>query len=426
MASDIVIPKLGMTMTHATISKWTAGEGDWVEEKQVVLEIETEKVNFEVESLSCGFLHILAEAGTVADVGVVVGQLAETEKELADLQSKQPAVSIPTEKALTVSEDQAAASRTDGKAARTQSGKIRISPKARKVAKAHGIDFSNIKGSGTSGRIMEKDIRSAIAAGKKMPAVQKDFGDEKFAGEIIDGKRVKKILPLKGMRQAIAEHMLQSLHVSAQLSTGTEVEMTEIVRMRNSLKKKAELRGQRLTFTDIFVYIVALVLKEQPMMNASLIDGELILWEDVNIGVATSLQINEQESGLAVPVVRNADKQSLFQLGRNIQALVEKTRSGNMELDDMLGGTFTLTNTGVFGSRWSWATPVINQPQAAILQTGAIVDRPVVVNGEVVARPMMPLILTFDHRIIDGAPAGLFLGRLVEIMEDPYQLLGGS
>lgn len=424
MASDIVIPKLGMTMTQATVSKWEAGEGEWIEEKQVVLLIETEKVNFEVESFSSGYLHILAGPGTVAEVGVVVGQLAETKEELADLQSKQPAALVQTTTAADATEAQATAPQTAGSAARTRSGKIRISPKAKKIARAHGIDISLLQGSGTSGRIMEKDIKAAIAAGQPSPAAGQDAAEEQFIGKMIDGKKVKTILPLTGMRQAIAEHMLQSLHVSAQLSTGTEVEMTEIIRMRSSLKRKAELLGQRLTYTDIFVYILAQVLKEQPVMNASLIDGELIQWEDVNIGVATSLQINEQESGLAVPVVRNADKQPLFQLGQNIQALVEKTRSGKMALEDMMGGTFTLTNTGVFGSRWSWATPVINQPQAAILQTGPIVDRPVVVDGEVVPRPMMPLILTFDHRIIDGAPAGMFLGRLVEIMEDPYQLLG--
>ncbi len=424
MASDIVIPKLGMTMTQATVSKWEAGEGDWIEEKQVVLLIETEKVNFEVESFSSGYLHILAGPGTVAEVGVVVGQLAETKAELADLQSKQPVALAQTTNAAAATEAPATAPQASGNAARTRSGKIRISPKAKKIARAHGIDISLIQGSGTSGRIMEKDIKAAIAAGQQSPAAGQDTAEEKFTGKTIDGKKVKTILPLTGMRQAIAEHMLQSLHVSAQLSTGTEVEMTEIIRMRSSLKRKAELQGQRLTYTDIFVYILAQVLKEQPVMNASLIDGELIQWEDVNIGVATSLQINEQESGLAVPVVRNADKQPLFQLGQNIQALVEKTRSGKMALEDMMGGTFTLTNTGVFGSRWSWATPVINQPQAAILQTGPIVDRPVVVDGEVVPRPMMPLILTFDHRIIDGAPAGMFLGRLVEIMEDPYQILG--
>lgn len=424
MASDIVIPKLGMTMTQATISKWEAAEGDRIEKKQIVLIIETEKVTYEVEAFSSGFLHIIAGPGTVAEVGVVVGKLAETEAELAVLQAEQPSVSETTPASTTTAATQTTAAQATSAVSRTRSGKIRISPKAKKIAKAHNIDYSRLQGSGTSGRIIQKDIEAAIAAGPHVSSVDSaGTAGEQFSGEIIDGKKVKKTIPLGGMRQAIAEHMLHSLQVSAQLSTGTEVEMTEIIRMRNSLKKKAELRGQRLTFTDIFVYILAAVLKEQPIMNSSLIDGKIILWEDVNIGVATSLQLNDQESGLAVPVVRDADKKSLFQLGQSINELVEKTRSGKMALDDMLGGTFTLTNTGVFGSRWSWATPVINQPQTAILQTGGITDRPVVVDGEVVARPMMPLILTFDHRVVDGAPAGMFLGRLVEIMEDPYQLL---
>lgn len=419
MATDIVIPKLGMTMNKAKVAEWKAHEGQWVEEKQIVLVIETEKVSCEVEALASGFLHIITAPGIEANVGEAVGKLAETEDELSELQAEQPAPVVESVEGVSAEAAVASDASAGDRPPAGKRKKIKISPKARKMAEVHNIAYEQLQGSGPGGRIVQADIEKAMAAKEAAPGVQ-----EVFSGEIVDGKRVKQSIPLTGMRQVIADHMMHSLQVSAQLTTGTEVDMTEMVKLRDSIRKKPKFQDRRLSYTDIFVYIIARVLKAQPIMNASLINGEIKLWEDINIGVAAALQISEHESGLVVPVLKNADKQSLLEISQAIINLVTKAREGKLEIDDMMGGTFTLTNTGVFGARWSWATPILNQPQVGILQTGAIVDRVVAVDGEMVIKPMMPLILTFDHRVIDGSAAARFVFQIVELMENPYQLIG--
>jgi pyruvate/2-oxoglutarate dehydrogenase complex dihydrolipoamide acyltransferase (E2) component len=350
-----------------------------------------------------------------------VGRIAETKEELAKMQAEEPGASGEAAAAAALVPS-AAEKKAAGEAPPAgKPKKVKISPKARKMAGVHGIDYTRLQGSGPGGRIVAADIEKAIAAGG---AASTQAAAEVFTGEVVDGKRVKQSIPLAGMRQVIAEHMVKSLQVSAQLTAGAEVDMTEMVRLRQALKRKPEFKDGRLSFTDIFVYIIAKVLKAQPLMNASLIGGDIKLWEDVNIGVAAALQISEHESGLVVPVLKNAERMSLFDISRGVADLVTKAREGKLGVDDMVGGTFTLTNTGVFGKRWTWATPVLNQPQVGILQTGAIVDRVVAVEGEMVIKPMMPLILTFDHRVIDGAAAAKFVFQIVELMEDPYQLIG--
>jgi pyruvate dehydrogenase E2 component (dihydrolipoamide acetyltransferase) len=239
------------------------------------------------------------------------------------------------------------------------------------------------------------------------------------AGETLDGKRIKKTFPLEGMRAAIAEHMVRSLRTSAQLTTTAEIDMTEAVRIRNSYLEREEELGIRISFTGLVVFVLARALRDVPMVNASLIDGRMILWEDINIGVAVAVKLNAFESGLLVPVVRNADEKPLVELSKEIKGLTQRARALQLQPDDLGGGTFTVTNVGTFGVGWSISTPIINQPEAAILGTGVIEERAVVRKGEIVARPMMSCFLTFDHRILDGAPVGAFLDRFKRLMENP-------
>lgn len=415
MAVDVVIPKLGMTMEKAKVGEWKAAEGDSVEAGQVILVIETEKVSYDIEARQAGLLHIIAAPGEEIPVGELVGQLAESEEELAQLQADKPAAAgkaAPVEAGKAETVAAVPAGRPAGR-----SGKIRISPRARKRAAAHNLDVSNLAGSGPGGRIIQKDVEAAIAAGVTAPA------RDTWSGEVLNGKRVKESIPLKGMRQVISEHMMHSLQSSAQLSAGTEVDMTEMIRFRESQRKRETYQGLRLSYTDIFVYIVARVLREQPIMNASLIDGEIKLWEDINLGVAVALDLGGGENGLVVPVIRNADTLSLVETSQAMLEITRKAREGKLGPDDMTGGTFTLTNTGTFGRRWSWATPVINQPESAILMTGATVDRAVPVNQEIVVRPVMSLGITFDHRLVDGMAASRFMFRIADLMEDPYRLI---
>jgi pyruvate dehydrogenase E2 component (dihydrolipoamide acetyltransferase) len=421
MSKALVIPKLGMTMKEAKIVGWKAQEGEWVEQGQIVLVIETAKVTYEVEAPMAGFLHIVAAPGETLAVGQPTAWVAESKEELTELQASEPIQGV---KAVAASPVEARIPSTAGETGVAERGRIRISPVAKKLAEMHDLDYTSLVGTGPDGRIVKEDVQRAIAAGKIGRKTAFDLPQVKdWAGEIVDGKRIKKSFRLEGMRAAIAEHMIRSLRTSAQVTTTHEIDMKEMIHIRESFVSREEEIGIRVSFTDLVTYVLARALKDVPVMNASLIDGRLILWEDINIGLAVAIRLNELETGLIVPVLRNADKKTLLELSREIKDLSQRARSLKLQPDDLGGGTFTLTNVGVFGNGWSISTPIINQPEAAILGIGGIEERAVVRNGEIVARPMMNCFLTFDHRILDGAPVGEFLGRFKELMENPGLML---
>jgi len=406
MAEYIAIPKLGMSMTEATLVEWKVKEGDQVEKGDIVLLIETEKTQWEVEASVSGFVHILVEEDVKALVGRVVGLIAETKEELEALQ-KEPAREIFT--TVTEVTEVPPVEAAPPAAVRAEEGRrLRISPVARKMAEEHMIDITTITGTGPDGRIVREDIEKAIEAKKRGVPV----------AEAYEGKGVKTTIPLRSMRRAIAEHMHRSLSVAAQLTVMGEIDMTELIKRRNALVEQEEAIGARITYTDIFVLAIAKALKENPIVNSSLIENEIKIWEDINIGVAVALE-EGGEGGLIVPVVRNADQKSLLEINREVRALVEKARVGKLMPDDVSGGTFTLTNLGAFGGGWGFGTPIINQPQSAILGTGAITDRPVVRQGQIVIRPIMSYSFTFDHRVVDGAPAGKFMAQVTQLLENP-------
>ena len=235
---------------------------------------------------------------------------------------------------------------------------------------------------------------------------------------IYQGKRVKSTISLKGMRKAIAEHMHRSLSISAQLTAMGEIDMTEMVKLRETLVSQAEVIGARITYTDIFVFTVARLLKEHPIINSSLIDNEIKLWESINVGVAVAL-----EEGLIVPVVKDADKKSLVEISQTVRALAEKTREGKLVPDDISGGTFTITNLGALGGGYRFETAIINQPESAILGVGGISDRAVVRDGQIVIRPIMTYYFTYDHRVVNGADAARFMTSVIQRLENPGSLL---
>jgi pyruvate/2-oxoglutarate dehydrogenase complex dihydrolipoamide acyltransferase (E2) component len=416
VASNITVPKLGMTMKEANLVEWKFNEGDWVEKDAVVLVIETEKTTWEVEAADSGYLHILfaAHPDSPHPVGEVVGLLAETEEELAALQKESPApVAAAAAEAAPTPE---AAIEKVVKAGRAE--RVKASPVARKMAEEKGYDLATITGTGPGGRITKQDVEKAIAAGPPAAAPEPSVTEER------DGRKVKEIIPLKGMRRAISKHMQQSLAVSAQLTSMGEVEATNLKKFRADLVSQEETLGTRITYNDIYVLALARTLRDIPMVNSSLADDEIIVWDDINIGVAVALEgMDVMGGGLIVPVVRNADKKTLTEISKELKNTIKKAREGKLLPDDVTGSTFTLTNMGGLGSGWGYGTPIINQPESAILGTGAIVDRPVVRDGEIVIRAMMPVSFTFDHRVLDGVPAGMFMGRLRQYIEDPLLLL---
>lgn len=399
-----------MTMTEATLVEWKVKEGDRVEKGDVVLGIETEKVKWDVEAAASGYVRIMVEEDVTAPVGRVVGLIAETKEELEALQ-REPAEELFTAAPEVTAAPLVAASPPAATAVERPEG-IRISPLARKMAEEHRVDITTVAGTGPGGRIVKEDVERAIEAGKR----------EAAPSEAYAGKTVKTTVPLKGMRRTIAEHMQRSLSVAAQLTFMGEIDMTEVIALRNALLEQQEGVAARITYTDILVVAIAKALKDNPIINSSVIENEMVIWEDINIGVAVALE-DGLEGGLIVPVVRDADQKSLSEIALAVRTLVDKARAGRLMPDDMTGGTFTLTNLGAVGGGWGFGTPIINQPQSAILATGSISDRPVVRDGQIVVRPIMTYSLTFDHRAIDGAPAAKFAARITELLENAAQLL---
>jgi pyruvate dehydrogenase E2 component (dihydrolipoamide acetyltransferase) len=414
MAKDINIPKLNFSMREARIIEWKAKEGERVEASQIVLMIETDKVTVEVEAPISGFLHILAEENDVIPVATPVGQVAETKEELAELKEKVtlPTVEneeerVPPLKAMPAS----ALSKTKKK--------VKVSPAARKIADAYEIDLSALTGSGPQGRIVREDVEKAIKRQETNRAAKEDKVKEVPGADVYEGKTVKKTIALQGMRKAIAEHMYRSLSSSAQLSGFFEVDVTELIDLRKGYMKQEEELGVRITLTDMLVAIIAKALENNPLLNASLINQEIRIWEEINIGIAVALEIGEYESGLIVPVVKQANQKSLVQISKEINELVDKAQQNKLTLQEVTGGTFTLSNAGVFGKGGIASTAIINHQEVAILQSGPITDKPVVRGGEITIRPIMSFCITWDHRVLDGAPIAKFIGELIDAIEAP-------
>lgn len=254
------------------------------------------------------------------------------------------------------------------------------------------------------------------------------------AGEVVDGKKVKEVIPLRGIRKTMATHMHYSLQVAAQLSGSSGTDMTALIKCRETMNSKESETGIHFTWTDLFVKIAAEALSRVPQMNSSLIEKEIIVWDDVNVGVALDFEMRDGRRGLIVPVVRNADQKSVAEIHNDLESFKEKGKTGKLMPDDTSGGTFTVTNTGALGgSRGartgiatgmaSASTPVINQPQVGIWGMGGFNDTPVVVDGQIVIRPILYHHLTFDHRVLTGADSGMFGGALHKFMLDPDPLM---
>ena len=406
MTARITIPKLGMGMAMTTLVEWRAKEGDLVEKGSVVLVIETAKTRFDVEARASGYLHILVEEGDERQVSTVVGLIAETKEELEALQKETPREPVEASVAAAESKETPVAEVIPVQAAvgAKEGEHIRISPVARKMAEEHMIDIAGIAGTGPGGRIVREDIEQAIEAKKTAVTPPVSPG----------GKRVKSTIPLKGMRKAIAEHMHRSLSVSAQIPIFGEVDMTELIKLRKTLVGQAEAIGTRITYTDLLVFAIARALKDNPMINSSLIDNEIKVWEDINIGIAVAL-----DDGLIVPVIKNADQKSLVEISRDRTTLVEKARAGKLVPDEVTGGTFTITNLGAVVEGYIFSPAIINQPESAILGTGGITERVVVRDGQIVIRPIMTYFFTYDHRVIDGAVAAKFMAAVARLLENP-------
>jgi pyruvate dehydrogenase E2 component (dihydrolipoamide acetyltransferase) len=369
MPIEVVMPKFGLTMQEGKIQQWFKAEGDAIETGQPLFEVETEKVLYEVEAPARGrvakLLYPIESTVPCAHVVAVIAVDGEDPTAVAAAYTAPAPTAAPPASP--------AAAPVSARAAGGSSGSIVATPAARKLAKDRGVDLSTVKGTGPGGRITREDVDAVPVA----PAT---------AG-----------MPLHGMRKSIADRMLKSVQSTAQLTIMTEADVTALVARREQLKTQF-----RLTFTDMVIAAAAGALVAHPRLRVTA-EGDLVQsHEEVNVGIAVAL-----EEGLIVPVLRHAETKSLQQIAEESRQLAERARAGSLGVDEVRGGTFTITNLGMYGI--DAFTPIINQPQVAILGVGRIVQKPAVHDGQIAVRWMMTLSLTFDHRIVDGAPAAAFL-----------------
>lgn len=405
------VPPLGESITEATISRWLKREGDAVSAGETLVELETDKITVEVPALKAGVLTARGKAeGAVVKVGEVLGDFDE-----GSVAAAAPAsASAPAPESTALRRPPTA---NTVPAAAPAAAAVRAAPSAVRLAAESGVNLSQVAGTGRGGVISTPDVMAAMSAPAPAPvAATAVIGLPPTAIVRPTGERETRE-KMTTRRKRIAENLLQAQHATAHLTTFNEIDMSAIMALRDRLKEKVEKEhGVKLSFMPFFARAACLALKAFPTVNAQ-VDGESIIYKHyVNLGIAVA-----SEGGLVVPNVKDADRKGILDLSRDIIALATRARDGKLTMDDLTGGSFTVTNGGVFGSLLS--TPIINYPQVAILGLHKTQDRPVAVNGQVVVRPMMYVALSYDHRIVDGQQAVLYLVKLKELMEDPATML---
>jgi pyruvate dehydrogenase E2 component (dihydrolipoamide acetyltransferase) len=431
MAVEIVLPQWGMEMQDGTVIGWLKQEGDPIQEGEPLVEIETEKIETELESIASGIVaHILVPEGTTVPIRTVLAIVAA------------PGETVPRPTAAAP-----AAARASTAAPAVKQVSVQVVPAARRLAQQHRIDLTQVQGTGPHGRILLADVEGAIQSASTPTRVQAQVtpAARRLAGRheidlaqvqgsgprgrilIEDVERAiaskaapqvqaaaSQTIPITGMRQTIATRMLHSLQSMAQLTLITEADVTEAMRIREGLARQWPDAG--LSPLHLVIKATARALREHPRMNALQREGAIELIDDINLGVAVALP-----EGLIVPTLRQADTKSLADIATEARALAEQVRAGQAAYDAVTGGTFTITNLGAYDI--DAFTPIINPPQVGILGMGRVVEKPVVHEGAIAVRAMMVLSLTFDHRVVDGAPAAAFLKDVKTYVEDPWWMV---
>jgi 2-oxoglutarate dehydrogenase E2 component (dihydrolipoamide succinyltransferase) len=420
--AEIRVPALGESVTEATIGKWFKRPGDAVAVDEPLVELETDKVTIEVPAPAAGVLAgIAAKDGETVAVGALLGEIKEAAGAAGKSTAAPPArpeQKIEAAAPIKVAEE---APRTQSKQQNTprMPDAMPLAPSVRKIAAESGVDPSTVPGSGKDGRITKADMLAAIerAAAAPTPIAQPSAGVSLRAPIPPDDATREERVKMTRLRQTIARRLKEAQNTAAMLTTFNEVDMSAVMHLRNQYKDLFEKKhGAKLGFMGFFVRACVQALKEIPAVNAE-IDGSDIVYKNYyHIGVAVGT-----ERGLVVPVVRDCDRKSLSQIESEIAALGRRARDGALTIEEMQGGTFTISNGGVYGSLMS--TPILNAPQSGILGMHKIEERPVVVAGKIEARPMMYLALSYDHRVVDGREAVMFLVRVKEMLEDPTRFV---
>jgi len=413
---EIKVPPLGESITEATVSRWLKQEGEAIAVGDTLVELETDKITVEVPALNAGVLRKrLKNEGDVVQLAETLGHLEEGATAAAAPAAAAPAPAAPAAPTP--------APVAPAPTVAAPSADLRAAPSAQKLAVATGVDLSTVQGTGRGGVISKPDVVAASAAPApakaNVPAPAPTTAPVKAAPAPAprpEGTRETRE-KMTTRRKRIAENLLQAQHATAHLTTFNEIDMSAVSAVRERMKERVEKEhGVKLSFMPFFAKAACMALKAYPVVNAQ-IDGDSIIYKHyVNLGIAVA-----SEQGLVVPNVKDADRMGMVGFSRAMNAVAKRARDGKLTMDDLTGGTFTITNGGVFGSLIS--TPIINYPQVAILGLHKIQERPVAIDGKVEIRPMMYVALSYDHRIIDGQQAVLFLVRVKELMEDPAAML---
>jgi len=427
MATTLTMPKLGLTMTEGKVVKWLRRDGEQVDQGQPVVVVMSKKITYEMEAPASGILRTVAQPKESCKVTEVIGFILEPGEPMPEIE-KATTPATPADDAVPTPEAPAPA-------VDDRPREVRSSPAARRLARELGVDITQVQGSGTGGRINEQDVqafydgqsridatplarRMAEEEGLDLASIPGTGPDGRITEDdvlgVLEGRAPAgavppKVIPFAGMRQAVAEAMTDSLHSMAQLTLTSHADVTALAGLRDVLCRRWEAR---ISYTDLIVKAAALALREHPILNSTLVGAEIALHDAINIGVAVAL-----DQGLIVPVVREADKKSVLEIHRALRDLAERARGDQLTVDEVTGGTFTVTNLGMY--RVDAFTPIVNPPEVAILGVGQISEHLALANGRVTARSRMALSLTIDHRVVDGAPGAAFLQTLVELLEEP-------
>jgi len=445
MAYTVTMPKLGLTMTEGTVTGWLKNVGDVVKKGDPLFEVETDKITNQVEALAEGILRkIIVPEGDAVPVGTAVAILAAAHEPLPEGEDR----AVPTQSKEAATPAPVKPTCSPQKAVATPTQDLKASPAAKKLARDRGVDLTLIKPTRTDGRIVERDVLAYLEANKAAATVEaaeetgpaskawvtpvaeqlaKELGVDltklAVAGRIGKEDVFSALLaasredndrrePLVGVRKIIAERMAASKRVAPHVTYTMEVDMSRAQAVYAAYKAQ----DRKISYNDMVVLAAARALRQFPLANASLVDEEIVYHSYINVGIAVALA-----KGLIVPVVKNADQKTLYALGLEIRALATRARENKLSPEDIAGGTFTVTNLGMYGI--DSFTPIINQPESAILGVGRIADKPVVENGAVVVKPMMTLSLSADHRLLDGAIAAEFLSLIKAFLEEPALML---
>jgi len=401
---EMIVPTVGESITEVTISSWLKADGDYVELDEIIAEVDSDKATFELPAEANGILRIVAQEDSTIEIGALICKIEVME-------GGSPAETAPAAQAPTSNSAQANGNETYATG--------HASPAAAKILAERGIDASNVAGTGKDGRITKEDAEKAQVAPPKPAPAPASTKAETAPAPVIPGSRNESRERMSALRKTVAKRLVSVKNETAMLTTFNEVNMKPIMDLRKKYKEQFKVKYEvGLGFMSFFTKAVTMAAKEWPAVNARIEDNEIVYSDFVDVSIAVSAP-----KGLMVPVIRNAESMSFDQIEKEIVRLATKARDGKLTIDEMTGGTFTVTNGGIFGSMLS--TPIINSPQSAILGMHNIVERPMAVNGEVQILPIMYVALSYDHRIVDGRESVSFLVRVKELLEDPTRLLLG-